>query len=285
MRVFLAVLLGSLVLGVHSAQAATSPEQCFARNVGGFVYHYLDVQPPFYTDALLVVRHRGSNPYGPQSYRIQLETAPNVWRTIATTLTTGGSYQENRFIISAAVLKSAYNATGWVRMRNANVYTGPTGNCVQVSLTVNCEYCLSCPYGTLDLGIGCQPVNEPYTFDPFNGQKSCDWDDTRVDFLGVPEALEAGTLNFDWGICDSGTVRVEVLRGNRWELVTQASADNACGFISESVSIPRPLLNAAITADHKLKMRFSYRYQCAGGCSRYQNCLQNLSLSFARSRY
>lgn len=270
-----------------AGQTATSKEQCFVPNASGYMYHYLDLEPPFTTDGLLQIRHRGGNPIGPTSYSIDLEVAPGTWEEVATTFPTDRTPQDERHTISAAMLTAAHESTGWLRLRNDNVYTGGIDNCVEISLTVNCAACLECPAGTLDLGIGCQPLEEPYRFEPLKRAQSCSDYPMVHTFAGVPRAAGAGTLSFDWAVCGSGTATVEILANETWNGLTTAGSSGSCRYNSTEVTLPRSLINAAIDPSNSLQLRFKLDGSCRAGmgCETLNDpCMRNLMLTFPREQ-
>lgn len=262
-------------------------EQCF--DAGQTYLYTVFSSPPVATsDGQLTVRFKGQSPYGPRSYDIQLETAPNQWTTVATTIESLTTFRQQPFPLTADVINDAIAAVGWLRFRHSAIYSSAGGNCTQISLAYNCPGCFECPAGEVDLGIGCESESQPYDFtalDHHNGLCTAfNW--REFTFPGVPQAGGDGTLTFDFLPCDGGSVDMQLETSTvGWVDIGSGSTSASCGWSAQSWTVPEGYIDAAITSDNRLRFRFEVDDGCQPGvgCSSHSDpCGRRATLTFPR---
>ncbi|MCA9518791.1 MAG: hypothetical protein KC635_27840, partial [Myxococcales bacterium] len=262
-------------------------EQCFGSGAGAYLYDVMSNPVPATTDGVLMIRFKGTNPYGPGKYTFQLQTGQNTWVDVAQTREAIGTWREQRFIVSADLLNQAMATMGWIRFRHSAVYSGAGDNCTQLSLDYNCPSCLLCPPGEEDLGVGCVSTTAPYdyTLIDSNAGKCAQLYGTELTFEGVPTAGGDGSFSLQWLGCGSPSVAVTLWTLNSgWVDVGSASGGD-CGYASATFTIPEAYLDAAVTAGHTLKVKARVTDHCAAGtgCASYSDpCIRKLRLTFPR---
>ncbi len=112
-------------------------------------------------------------------------------------------------------------------------------------------------------------------------------------FTDAPAATADATMTFEWraGFCAIGisglsNVAFEIDVSGTWQPLgtfTFNNAFNTCNWLDDTLTIPAATINAAITSDDKIRMRFAIDTGCSttlGACAGFGNCAKNLELSY-----
>ncbi len=257
-------------------------EQC---NSSGEYYGFFVISdPPAATsDGRITLTFRSGSPYGPRPFDIAIETAPDEWTVVATTVGAVSESQTQTFPISADTLNEAMGALGWVRFR-VNPGTAYLA-CSQLSLTYNCPSCLACPEGEVDRGFGCEAADAGYDrtiLDHSTG--ACSYRGGDLTFSGAPEAGSDGTLSFDYVVCDGGSASVRMYTDNAgWVSIGSDATGLSCGFTTATMTIPEAYLDHARNEAGEIQIRYSLSDRCVAGvgCSGYNDpCIRRMRLQY-----
>ncbi|OIP36750.1 MAG: hypothetical protein AUK47_14695 [Deltaproteobacteria bacterium CG2_30_63_29] len=277
------------VLIATAEQPAVYPgtEQCFPTSGTSYLYHVISGPITPTTGGKLTVRHKGSNPYGPRPYTIEIQTGANSWSTVATTLESKATWQTDTHPIDQAVLEQAIAAMGWLRFRWSYLYNGAGDNCLELTLTYNCSDCFQCPPGELDLGLGCQSTSGNYDYTLAEHPNGYCASSTRdaIYFPATPLATGDGTLSAQSLGCNTSNMSLSMFTGvSGWVDLGAGSAGN-CTFTGRSFTVPEAYLDAAVDADQRIRVRWTLTDSCAAGmgCAGYNDpCVKNLRLTYPR---
>lgn len=239
------------------------------------------------TDGKLTVRYKGTSPYNPKPYTIEIQLGADDWEAVAVTNDSKNDWQTQNFRVPQATIEAAIAGMGWIRFRHSYQYNGSANDCMELTFVYNCELCFACPAGQEDLGIGCQPVGEPYDYTSLEhptgrcGASSFD----QLYLPGTPPAAGDGTLSLEFLGCESTSIDVDLFTANSgWVEIGSGSAPS-CSFGKATWTIPEAYLDQAIDEDHRMRFRWSLRDSCAAGmgCSSYNDpCVKNAHLTYPR---
>jgi PKD repeat protein len=264
----------------------SSARQCFASGDSYLYYVVSDPVAPT-TDLKLTVKYSGLSSYGVRPYTIQVQTGANTWVSIATTHPSKLATQTQNFRIDRATAQQAITAMGWLRFRWSYLTNGATNNCLELSVTYNCEACFECPPGQLDLGLDCQPVTEPYDYTILehpNGLCSST-SQNELYFPGTPTATGDATLTVQSLGCGAATARLRIYTNNAGQIDLGNGNAGNCSYGTATYTVPKAYLTQAVTADHQIRFSWSITDTCAAGtgCSNANDpCVRNMRMTFPR---
>lgn len=266
----------------------TGMDQCFDGTGGAYLYDVLSNPVAATTDGLLTVRFRGTSPYGPKPYVIELQTGADVWVKVATTNDSKMTInQTERFRVPKATIEAAIAGMGWIRFRHSYQYNGSSNDCMQLTFQYNCESCFACPAGEADLGIGCRPTNAAYDYTSLEHTTGKCGAESFADLYlpGAPQAAGDGTFSIDFLGCGGVSINLEMFTTNSdWVDIGSGSAPS-CSFGTATWTIPEAYLDAAVGADNKIRFRWDLNDTCAGGtgCESFNDpCVRNAHLTYPR---
>jgi len=266
------------------------PEQCFsATSPPAYLYDVVSNPVAPTTDGKLTVRFKGTSPYGPKPYTIELQTGAAEWVVVAVTNDSKTTWQTESFRVANADLATAIAQMGWLRFRHSYQYNGGTGDCMALTFTYNCERCFACPDGELDLGIGCRPTSAPYDYTALeHATGECGSSMTSYDQLylpGTPPAAGDGTLSLEALGCGGTSIRVSLYTYNSGWVDIGTGSGGDCAFRNSTWIIPEAYLDAAIGPDDRIRFSWSLSDTCAAGtgCASFNDpCVRNAHLTYPR---
>lgn len=274
------------VVAVEAPVTYQGDELCFD---DGATYKYDVLSNPAAptTDGLLTLRFKGTSPYGPRPYVVQLQTGADTWVDVAETVDSkAGVYQTQRFRVPRETLAQAITAMGWLRFRHGSQYSQPS-DCMTLTLAYNCEACFACPAGQEDLGIGCQPVDAPYDYTALeHATGRCSTPSFDQLFLpGTPPAAGDGTFSIAFVGCGPTSIDVEMYTANSGWVDIGSGSGPSCSFGSATWTVPEAYLDAAVSDGHAIRFRWSLDDNCQPGvgCEGYNDpCVKNARLTYPR---
>lgn len=262
---------------IHDGEA-----QCSGSNTR-YTYTVISNPPEAVTDGRITLRFNSSSPYSPSSQGLEIETAPNRWSRIFTTMPAVRSWQQQTVIVPAETLNAAREAMGWIRLR-VNPGTAYTA-CSELDLTYNCPECFACPEGQEDVGFGCQEIGAPFDQTLLDHSRGmCSRSSATIAFQSAPAAGSDGSLSLEFLPCDGGRITVSLNTQNAgWVELGTASTGRSCGYALANFEVPEAYLDAARTADGRIELQYRISDSCRPGmgCASHDDpCVRRVNLNY-----
>jgi len=174
--------------------------------------------------------------------------------------------QIERFRVHKATLDAAIAGMGWPRFRHSYKYNGSANDSMQLTFPVQLRELFACPAGE-PTSASSAARSPPLTTTPRSSTRSASAAATFADLYlpGAPQAASDGTFSV-WVDIGSGSAA-------------------SCAFGTATWTIPEAYLDAAVSADNKICLRWDLNDTCAGGtgCESYNDpCVRNAHLTFPR---
>lgn len=259
--------------------------QCSGSNGTRYTYTVISNPPEAVTDGRITLRFNSSSPYSPRTQALEIETAPDQWSAVFTTMPAVGTWQQQTVIVPAETLNAAREAMGWIRFR-VNPGTAYTA-CSELDLTYNCPECFACPEGQEDVGFGCQEIGAPFNQTLLDHSRGmCARNSATVEFYSAPAAGSDGALSLEFLPCDGGRIAVSLYTQNAgWVDVGTASTGLSCGYHRANFQVPEAYLDAARDADGRIQLRYNITDSCRPGmgCASHDDpCVRRVNLQYAQ---